>query len=86
MGEYSKALSFYEQLVQAKEQILAKDHPSLTIVYTNISQIYDSNGESSKSSSSSFEPIIIVKPNLFNEKPLRLTNFRKKLEKIRNKM
>ncbi|UJR31055.1 hypothetical protein I4U23_018565 [Adineta vaga] len=83
MGEHSKALAFYEQFLRAQGKIDGDNHSNLSTVYTNIDRIFDGKGDLSKTSS--FEPIVFAKPNLFGEKPFRLTNFRKKLEKIRQK-
>jgi tetratricopeptide (TPR) repeat protein len=83
MGDYSKALSFYEQLVQAQNKTLPKDQSGIS--YSNIDRIYNNKDGSSKTSSSC-RPIIVIEEDPLDGPPLRLTSFRKKLEKIAKKM
>jgi hypothetical protein len=84
MGEHSKALSFYEQLVHAREEILPKDQPSSTISYENIDQIYENNRRSSKMPPLSKSNLDIT-PEPSCDKAHRLKKFREKLEKLRKK-
>ncbi|CAF3872443.1 unnamed protein product [Adineta steineri] len=48
MGEYSKALSFYEKTRGIFEKTLPADHPSLAASYNNIGLVYINTGEYSK--------------------------------------
>ena len=48
MGEYSKALSSYEQSLEIKKVSLPANHPSLATSYNNIGLVYDNMGEYSK--------------------------------------
>jgi tetratricopeptide (TPR) repeat protein len=86
MGEHSKALSYYEQLVQAQKKTLSKDHPNSTTSYNHIDHIYNTNKGGSSINSATCRPIIVIEQDPIGEKPLRLTNFRKKLEKLGKKM
>jgi tetratricopeptide (TPR) repeat protein len=40
MGEYSKALSYYEKALEIKQQSLPPNHPDLAISYNNIGTMY----------------------------------------------
>ena len=48
MGEYSKALSYYEKALEIQQQSLPPNHPDLAEFYNNIGSVYDSMGEYSK--------------------------------------
>ncbi|CAF4177334.1 unnamed protein product, partial [Adineta steineri] len=48
MGEYSKALSFYEQALEIDKETLSSNHPDLATSYNNIGMVYDKMGECSK--------------------------------------
>ena len=48
MGEYSKALSYYEKSLEIKQQSLPPNHPDLAGSYMNIGNVYDNMGEYSK--------------------------------------
>ena len=48
MGEYSKALKYYEKSIEIKKIALPKNHPNLTTSYCSIGQVYNNMGEYSK--------------------------------------
>jgi tetratricopeptide (TPR) repeat protein len=48
MGEYSKALSYYEKDLEISQKTLPANHPDLAISYNNIGGMYDNMGEYSK--------------------------------------
>ena len=48
MGEYSKALSYYEQALETLQKTLPANHPSLATSYNNIGVVYKNMGEHSK--------------------------------------
>ncbi|CAF5132424.1 unnamed protein product, partial [Rotaria magnacalcarata] len=48
MGEYSKALEFYEKHLEITKIFLPPNHPDLATSYNNIGGVYDSMGEYSK--------------------------------------
>ncbi|CAF1407005.1 unnamed protein product [Rotaria sordida] len=52
MGEYSKALSSYEQSLEIKKIALPPNHPSLATSYNNIASVYNNMGEYLKALSS----------------------------------
>ena len=41
MGEYSKALSYYEQALEILQKTLPANHPDLATSYNNIGLVYD---------------------------------------------
>jgi tetratricopeptide (TPR) repeat protein len=45
MGEYSKALSYYEKAVEIRQKTLPANHPSLATSYNNIGVVFDNLGE-----------------------------------------
>jgi tetratricopeptide (TPR) repeat protein len=47
-GEYTEALSFYEQALEIKKKSLPANHPSLGDSYNNIGLVYSKMGEYSK--------------------------------------
>jgi len=48
MGEYSKALSFYEKSFEIRQKTLPPNHPSLATSYNNIAVVFKNMGEYSK--------------------------------------
>ncbi|CAF5041876.1 unnamed protein product, partial [Rotaria sp. Silwood1] len=52
MGEYSKALLYYQKALNINEKILPPNHPDLASSYNNIGSVYYSMGEYSKALSS----------------------------------
>ncbi|CAF4406931.1 unnamed protein product, partial [Rotaria sordida] len=48
MGDYSKALEFYEKAHQIFEKALPPNHPDLAASYNNIGLVYDNMGDYSK--------------------------------------
>jgi tetratricopeptide (TPR) repeat protein len=51
MGEYSKALSSQEKVLEIRQQSLPPNHPDLAMSYNNIGAVYDNMGEYSKAQS-----------------------------------
>ena len=45
MGEYTKALSYYEQSLEVMKVTLSPNHPDLATSYNNIGLVYDNMGE-----------------------------------------
>ncbi|CAF4664648.1 unnamed protein product, partial [Rotaria sp. Silwood2] len=52
LGEYSKAIKFYERALDIKEKAIPQNLPNLAASYGNIGNVYDSMGEYSKALSS----------------------------------
>ena len=52
MGEYSKALSYLEKVLQVLQEDVAQSHPDLVAVYSKISSVYVDMGEYPKALSS----------------------------------
>ena len=48
IGEYSKALSFYENAPGMQQETLPPNHPYLAATYDNMGQIYENTSEYSK--------------------------------------
>ncbi len=48
MGEYSKALSYYEKDLEISQKTLPANHPDLATSYNNIGGVYRNMGEYSK--------------------------------------
>ena len=48
MGEYSKALSYYEKCLDMRQKTLPANHPDLATSYNNIGSVYSNMGEYSK--------------------------------------
>ena len=48
MGQYSKALSFYEKALDIYQKILYANHPWLATLYNNIGRVYNDMGDYSK--------------------------------------
>ena len=45
MGEYSKALEYYEKDIEITKIALPQNHPDLATSYSNIGQVYNDMGE-----------------------------------------
>ncbi|CAF4188510.1 unnamed protein product [Rotaria sordida] len=52
MGEYSKALKYYEKILEFQQKTLPPNHPNLATTYNQIGLVYDNMGEYSKALSS----------------------------------
>ncbi|CAF0781664.1 unnamed protein product, partial [Rotaria sordida] len=52
MGQYSKALSSYEQSLEIQKIVMPQNHPELAASYNNIGKVYSDMGEYSKALSS----------------------------------
>ena len=48
MGEYSKALSYFEQALEIFQKTIPPNYPKLTAAYSNIGMVYNNMGEYSK--------------------------------------
>ncbi|CAF3469288.1 unnamed protein product [Rotaria sp. Silwood1] len=48
MGEYSKALSYYERALDIREKVLSPNHPDLALCYNNIGSVYANMGKYSE--------------------------------------
>jgi hypothetical protein len=48
MGEYWKALSYYEKGFEIRQKILPENHPDLAITYNNMGMMCHSNKECAK--------------------------------------
>ena len=67
MGEYSKALSYYEQSLEIMKVALPPNHPDLAGSYNNIGNVYSQMGEYSKALSSYEQSLeirkVVLPPN-----------------------
>jgi tetratricopeptide (TPR) repeat protein len=48
MGEYSKAISYYEKALEISQKTLSAIHPDLATSYNNIGLVYYNKGEYSE--------------------------------------
>ena len=48
MGEYAKALSYFEKALSIRQQSLPPNHPDLALCYNNIGLLYGKMGEYAK--------------------------------------
>jgi tetratricopeptide (TPR) repeat protein len=48
IGEYDKALEYYQKSLKIREKVYGKEHPKTAISYNNIGLVYDSKGEYNK--------------------------------------
>ncbi len=48
MGEYGKALEWFERALKISEKVLGKEHPSTATTYNNIALVYSDLGEYEK--------------------------------------
>ena len=69
MGEYSKALSYYEKALEIRKQSLPSNHPDLALSYNNIGAVYYNMGEYSKALSSFEKALEIRKQSLPSNHP-----------------
>ena len=75
MGEYSKALSYYEKDLEISKQALPPNHPDLATSYNNIGIVYDDMGEYSKALSSYEQSLEIMKVSLPPNHPSLATSY-----------
>ncbi|CAF4343205.1 unnamed protein product, partial [Rotaria sordida] len=75
MGEYSKALSSYEQSLEIGKIALPPNHPDLATSYNNIGTVYYSMGEYSKALSSYERSLEIGKIALPSNHPDLATSY-----------
>ena len=75
MGEYSKALSSYEQSLEIYKVALPPNHPNLATSYNNIGSVYDNMGEYSKALSSYERSLEISKVALPPNHPNLATSY-----------
>ncbi|CAF3966410.1 unnamed protein product, partial [Adineta steineri] len=85
MGEYSKALSYYEKALEIQEKSLPSDHPDSAITYNNIGSVYDFMGEYSKTLSYYERALEILKKTLPLNHP-DLANLYNNVGNVHNKM
>ena len=45
MGDYPKALEYYQKALAIKEKVLGEEHPSTATSYNNIGGVFDSRGD-----------------------------------------
>ena len=45
MGEYGRALDFYNKALAIKEKVLGTEHPSTATTYHNLAILYDKMGD-----------------------------------------
>jgi len=48
LGEYSKALSYYEKNLKINQKMLPENHPDMATLYNNMGEVYRSTGDYSK--------------------------------------
>ncbi len=48
MGEYEKALEWYDRALKIREKVLGKEHPDTAITYHNIALVYSDLGSMEK--------------------------------------
>ena len=75
MGEYSKALSSYERLLEIVKVALPPNHPDLATCYNNIGFVNDNMGEYSKALSSYKRSLAIRKVALPPNHPYLATSY-----------
>ena len=75
MGEYSKALSSYEQSLEIMKVALPPNHPDLATSYNNIGLVYYNMGEYSKALSSYEQSLEIMKVALPPNHPDLATSY-----------
>ena len=75
MGEYSKALSYYERSFEIRKVALPPNHPDLAASYNNISLVYKNMGEDSKALSSFERSLKIYKVALPRNHPHLATSY-----------
>ncbi|CAF4002337.1 unnamed protein product [Rotaria sp. Silwood1] len=69
MGDYLKALEFYEKDLEITKKTLPPIHPDLTISYNNIGLLYDDMGKYSKALEFHETPLAIRQKSLPPEHP-----------------
>jgi tetratricopeptide (TPR) repeat protein len=81
IGEYSKALSSYEKVLEIKEQSLPLNHPNLATSYHNIGAVHSNMGEYSKALSFYQRAVDIGQQSLSLNHP-DLQQCRRNLERV----
>jgi tetratricopeptide (TPR) repeat protein len=85
VGEYSKALSFYEKALEIQQESLPPNHPDFAMSYNNIGGVYRNMGEYSKALSFYKRTIDIGQHSLPSNHP-HLNKYRKNLYKLKKKL
>ncbi|CAF1580572.1 unnamed protein product [Adineta steineri] len=84
MGDYPKALSYYEKDLEISRQSLPPNHPDLASSYNNIGLVYENMGNYSKARTYYERAIQIGEQSLPSNHPT-LQQRRKNLERVKNK-
>ncbi len=84
MGEYSKALSYYEKDLEIKQKTLPENHPDLALSYNNTGNVYYDMGEYSKALSYYERALDICQRSLPPDHP-HLKGVKKSIEIVKEK-
>jgi len=85
MGEYTKALSYYEKGLQIFQKTLPANHPGLTISYNNIGLVYYNMDEYSKALSY-YECALGILQRLVPLNHPHIQSVRKSIEIVKKKL
>ena len=69
LGDYPKALEWYQKALEIREKVLGKDHPSTGTTYNNIAGVYDSQGDYPKALEWYQKALNILEKRLGTEHP-----------------
>jgi tetratricopeptide (TPR) repeat protein len=69
MGEYSKAVSFYEKSLEIQQKIFLSNHPDFAQSFNNIGFVYSNTGERSKALSYFKHALGIFENSLLSNHP-----------------
>jgi tetratricopeptide (TPR) repeat protein len=85
MGEYSKALAYYEKALEIQQQSLPSNHPSLAFSCYNIGLLYEKMSEYRKAESFYERAVNIGQQSLPSHHP-NFKDWRNDLEDIKKKL
>jgi tetratricopeptide (TPR) repeat protein len=85
MGEYSKALSYYEKALEIRQKTLPPAHPDLASSCNNIGTVYGTMGEYSKARPFFERAVDIGQQSLPKDHP-DLKDYRKNLDLAKKKL
>jgi tetratricopeptide (TPR) repeat protein len=85
MGEYSKALSYYEKDLEISQKTLPQNHPDLACSYNNIGLVYENIGDFTKALSFYERTMAIGQRSLPVDHP-NLQATRDSIERIKKKL
>jgi tetratricopeptide (TPR) repeat protein len=85
MGNYPKALSYYEKALEIQKQSLPPNHPDLAMSYNNVGNVYLNMDDYPKALSSYKIPLEIQKQSLPPNHP-NLQTYRNNLEDMKTKL